>query len=105
VTKEEFNPDWTRDKLLVTPRPNVRQQDYRPWHVANSYGPIGSAARAAATPGRIEDVDWDWHDRTYTWQCKCGARPIRRHDRIGAYWLEHVAGGNGRVVATVGRDL
>jgi len=95
VTHEDFNADLTRDHLQVTPRPNVRQRDYRP-----------SDWWRAATPGRIEGVDFDVFDRTYTWQCKCGARPTRRHDRIGAYyWFQHEVGGNGLVVATVGRDM
>lgn len=66
VTWSEYDPDWTGNGLTVTPRPNVRQIDYRPWHEANQGGPIGSPGRTAATPGRIEGQDYDWHDRTYT---------------------------------------
>jgi hypothetical protein len=40
ITKPGYNPDFTRDGLLVTPRPNVNQSDFQPWHVAN--GGVGS---------------------------------------------------------------
>ncbi len=92
VRLDDGNPDWTRDKLLVTPRPNVAQDDYRPWHAANGGGRIGDPARAAMTPGRVEGVDWDWHDRTYTWHCRCGQTHTRRHERLSEVWTKHEYG-------------
>jgi hypothetical protein len=80
------NPSWTRDELTVSPNPNVDQDDYRPWSAANHAGPLGTARREAATPGRSELKDWDWHDRTYTWRCKCGRTITRRHEQISVLW-------------------
>jgi hypothetical protein len=111
VTYSSLNPDWTRDKLVVTPRPGVKQQDYRPWEAANRGGWIGTPGRAAATPGRVENVDFDWHDRTYTWHCRCKApsgKPTthtRRHERISAKWVEHSPSDQSVVCLTVGLDL
>lgn len=88
------NPDWTRDGLLVTPSLNVDQTDYRPWDVANRAGSGGNtAARRAATPGHVEDVDYDWHDRTYTWRCRCGQTWTRRHERVSGAWAEWAGAG------------
>jgi hypothetical protein len=104
VTYSAHNPDWTRDRLLVTPRPNVKQDDFRPWHVANQGGVIGSAGRANATPGLIEDQDFDWHDRTYIWRCrKCHATWQRRHEAVSKAWASHTDSGLVRVV--LGRDV
>jgi hypothetical protein len=66
----------------------VQQDDYRPWDVANRAGLMGTPERAAATPGRIENVDFDWHDYTYTWHCRCGRTPSLRHERISDFWAE-----------------
>jgi hypothetical protein len=96
-TKSEHNPDWTRDGLLVTPRPNVNQHDYRPWHAASRGGPIGSPGRAAAAPGLVEGRDFDWHDRTYTWRCRCGTVWSLRHENITRIWSEHADDGLVRV--------
>ncbi len=43
------NPDWTRDGLSVVPRPNVRQDDWRPWHEANRLAPD-----VPAPPGALD---------------------------------------------------
>lgn len=99
------NPVWTRDGLAVSRRPNVDQTDYRPWDAANRAGPIGSPERAAATPNRTENTDWDWHDRTYRWRCKCGETHERRHDRISGAWTEHMIGNRRLVILIVGRDV
>ena len=98
VTKHESNPDFTRDGLVVTPRPNVNQSDYRPWHEANRGGRIGSPGRLEATPGRVEDRDFDWHDRTYTWKCRCGETWELRHESISQEWGRHAGTGMVRVV-------
>jgi hypothetical protein len=103
VTHNEHNPDWTRDKLLVTPRPNVDQSDYRPWHAANQGGPIGSEGRAQATPGRVEGRDFDWYDRTYSWRCRCGETWQRRHGAISQAWQR--ASGDGLVRVVLGRGV
>ncbi|MFI7426092.1 hypothetical protein ACIBPB_03820 [Micromonospora sp. NPDC049836] len=79
------NPDWTRDGLLVTPRPNVRQQDYRPWEAANHGDPAPETA-------------WDWHDRTYRWECRCGETWKLRHERITAVWARHTGPGRRSLV-------
>ena len=34
VSWSDDDPGWTSDKLTVTPRPDVRQDDWRPWHEA-----------------------------------------------------------------------
>jgi hypothetical protein len=57
---------WTGDGLVVTSRPNVRQNDYRPWP--------------------RHDASADWHLRTYAWQCRCGRTWERRHERIRDAW-------------------
>jgi hypothetical protein len=82
VTYEEYNPDWTADQLTVSERPNVDMDSYRAWHEANgAYVPLAE---------RTGDAN-DWHARTYTWRCKCGAPPInRRHERISEMWRQHV---------------
>ena len=97
VTKPQYNSDFTRDGLLVTPRPNVEQRDYRPWHEANRGGRLGSPGRAAATPGREEDRDFDMHDRTYTWKCRCGKTWQLKHERITQVWGDHSSAGVVRV--------
>jgi hypothetical protein len=86
VTMSRHNASFTRDRLCVTPRPNVDQSDYRPWHAANRGGMIGSPGRAAATPSRVEGRDFDWHDRTYIWRCRCGKPWECRHERISQAW-------------------
>jgi hypothetical protein len=98
VTKPGSNPAFTRDGLVVTPRPNVKQSDYRPWHEANRGGWIGSPGRAEATPGLVEDRDFDWHDRTYTWKCRCGETWESRHDSISRAWNRHTSTGMVRIV-------
>ncbi|SRR6266571_7229330 len=103
VTKSQWNPDFTRDGLVVRSRPNVDQSDYRPWDAANQGGWIGSPGRAAATPGRVEDRDFDWHDRTYTWKCRCGETWELRHDHISQAWNDRT--GTGLVRLTLGVDL
>jgi hypothetical protein len=103
VTMPRSNPDFTRDGLLVTQRPNVNQSDYRPWHEAYRGGLIGSPGRSAATPGRVEGHDFDWHDRTYAWRCRCGETWELRHDRISQAWNEHTATGLVRLL--LGIDL
>lgn len=163
VTHEKYNPTWTRDSLTVSPRPNVDQRDYRPWHAANMAASqaaararglpepgalerlreaarrrlagevdeideaatpdepwvwpepeperpevdpeVIAAARAAANPGRVENEDFDWHDRTYVWRCRCGQSHERRHERISGAWAEHMLGDRRVVVLTIGRDL
>jgi len=59
------NPAFTRDKLTVTAHPNVAQRNYRPW-----------PADAPANP----------RDRTYSWRCRCGRNPTRRHEWITEQW-------------------
>lgn len=103
ITKSQYNSDFTRDSLLVTPRPNVKQHDYRPWHEANRNGRIGTAGRAAATPGRVEDRGFDWHDRTYTWRCRCGEAWSFRNESISRAWSEHA--GNGLIRISLGIDM
>jgi hypothetical protein len=103
VTKPQYNSDFTRDGLLVTPRPNVDQRDYRPWHEANRGGNLGSPGRAAATPGRVEGQDFDWHDRTYAWKCRCGKTWELRHQRISQAWSGH--SGTGVLRVTLGVDV
>lgn len=76
VTLSRHNPTWTRDGLTVTARPNVDWDDFRPWEEANRGGPVA--------PG-----EWDWHDRTYQWRCKCGLTHQRRHERISEVWAQH----------------
>lgn len=66
VKHSDYDPAWTGDGLAVTPRPNVRQGDYRPWP--------------------HHDKDADWHLRTYTWRCRCGQAWERRHERIRDAW-------------------
>jgi len=66
------NPMFTRDKLTVTARPNVGQKDYRPW------APNGR--------GSVELADRDSRDRTYSWRCRCGRNPTRRHEWITEQW-------------------
>ncbi len=96
VTKPGSNPDWTRDGLVVTPRPNVQQLDFRPWHEANGRRSVGN----------LLPTDYDWHDRTYAWLCVCGTRSERRHERVSVAWEAH-SGDSGRrvVVAVLDRDL
>ena len=103
VTMPSANPDWTRDGLLVTPRPNVAQTDFRPWHEANRGGSIGTPGRAQATPNLVEDSDFDWHDRTYMWQCKCGSTWERRHEAISQVWESRSETGISKV--QLGRDV
>src|SRR5829696_6159726 len=81
VTHPVYNSDFTADGLLVTPRPNVDQQDYRPWADArHRYAAVGERTGDAANP----------YARTYTWRCKCRAAPIsRRHERISEMWRVH----------------
>ncbi|MEO7980342.1 MAG: hypothetical protein ABI807_05570 [Sporichthyaceae bacterium] len=80
----EGNPTWTRDKLAVSPRPNVEQDDYRPWHEAqNTIGRQRETAKEGIDSGRL-----DWHDRSYTWHCKCGRSTSRRHEAISTMWAE-----------------
>lgn len=105
VTLNEHNPMWTRDKLLVTERPNVKQEDHRPWHEANKGGLLGSPGRAAAVGDRVEGKDFDWHDRTYTWHCRCGQTHTRRHERISAKWVEYQPSVRPIEILIVGRDL
>ncbi len=70
VAYDEGNPDFTVDKLTVLPRPNVKQDDWRPWHEANQKkpsnpAPPGSldrliarlASRRAGEPELVDD--WD----------------------------------------------
>jgi len=66
------NPLWTADKLTVTARPNVQETSYRPW----------------ARNGRVSPAtaDEDWHARTYSWRCRCGRNPTRRHEWITEQW-------------------
>lgn len=45
------NPDWTEDGLMVTPRPNVRQKDWRAWHEANATRPVNQPP-----PGRLAQI-------------------------------------------------
>lgn len=66
VRHSDHDPAWTGDGLVVTPRPNVQQDDYRPWPHS--------------------DKNADWNLRTYTWQCRCGRRWERRHERIRDTW-------------------
>ena len=103
ITKSRYNSDFTRDSLLVTPRPNVDQHDYRPWHIANKGGSIGTHGRAAATPGLVEGRDFDWHDRTYTWRCRCGEVWSFRHESVSRAWSEHA--GDGLVRISLGTHL
>ena len=86
VHHDSYDPAWTGDGVVVSPNPNVRQDEYRPWHEANQAGTIGTPERAAATPGQVEGVDFDWHSRTYTWSCRCGRTISRRHERIRELW-------------------
>lgn len=65
ISYSEANPDFTPDNLVVTPRPNVKQSDFRPWP---------------------SNPDADPRDRTYSWQCRCGRTPAVKHDRIHAAW-------------------
>jgi hypothetical protein len=119
VTYEEYNPMWTADRLTVSARPNVDQQDFRPWsqyhrRVVVDRPPPGrdplaelrerarcrraGEAYTGPPPWRPTTVsaypagaDADWHDRTYTRRCKCGAPAIsRRHERISEMWRQHV---------------
>ena len=55
------------DALWVTPRPNVKQDQYRP------------------NLSLVSGI-------TYAWRCRCGRTPERRHDRISAAWQEHKTG-------------
>jgi hypothetical protein len=103
VTKPGTNPDWTRDGLLVTPRPNVAQSDFRPWHEANRGGSLGTPGRAQATPGLVEGKDFDWHDRTYSWRCKCGRTWERRHESVSRAWLAFSDAGSIKI--QLGRDV
>jgi hypothetical protein len=97
VTHSRYDPVFTGDGIVVRERPNVRKHDYRPW-----------PRHAPAA---------DWHQRTYAWDCRCGQRWERRHDRIRDAW-DTAAGGlpeyrrhnaaadDGRVVSLIlGRDL
>ena len=72
VVHSSHDPMWTGDGLVVRPRPNVRQHDHRPWP--------------------RHDPAADWHQRTYTWDCRCGKRWERRHDHIRTVW-DTAAGG------------
>jgi hypothetical protein len=102
----DYNPSWTRDKLHVSRRPNVDGESYRPWHEANRGGVRGSPGRAAATPGLVEDEDFDWHDRTYVWRCRCSRKHERRHERISESWLRlRVPAAQSIVVAVLDVDL
>lgn len=89
------NPSWTRDGLQVSRRPNVDQEDYRPWHVAHNPG--------AQRPR--DDDNWDWHDRTYIWRCKCGQKHERRHETISAAWQRHADDSQRVVRLTIGVDV
>jgi len=93
----EYNPDWTADRLTVSARPNVNMESYRAWDKANrSYIPLAE---------RSGDQE-DWHARTYTWRCRCGAPPIsRRHERISEAWQRHADDRRDRVVLILGADL
>jgi hypothetical protein len=66
VKYSDHDPAWTGDGIVVTPRPNVRQDDHRHW----SHG----------------DRNADWQLRTYTWRCRCGQSWERRHERIRDAW-------------------
>lgn len=87
VHHEPGNPLWTRDSLVVSPRPNVAQTVYQPWHEAQRgrHGPT----RAATDPYLTGDVDWDWHDRTYTWKCRCGRTWQRNHESVSELWRRY----------------
>lgn len=97
VTYSKYDPVFTGDGIVVGERPNVRQGDYRAWP--------------------RHDPAADWHQRTYVWDCRCGRRWERRHDRIRAVWdeaagslpryrRENAARDDGRVVVLVlGRDV
>ena len=61
-----------RDGVVVSSRPNVRQDDHRPWP--------------------HHDPNADWHLRTYTWNCRCGKNWERRHERIQAAWDTEAGG-------------
>ncbi len=66
VKHSDHDPAWTGDGIVVTLRPNVRQDDHRHW----SHG----------------DRNADWQLRTYTWRCRCGRSWERRHERIRDAW-------------------
>jgi hypothetical protein len=107
VEHRESNPTFTRDNLTVSRRSNVDGESYRPWHEANQGGVLGSPGRAAATPGLVEGEDFDWHDRTYVWRCRCGRKHERRHERISEAWqrLRTPAAQRPIVVAVLDVDL
>jgi hypothetical protein len=64
---------------------------------------MGSPGRAAATPGRVEDRDFDMRDRTYIWACRCGKTWERKHERISVAWSDK--SGTGVVRAVLGDDM
>jgi hypothetical protein len=72
VRWDAYNRDYTRDALVVTPNINVDFDDYAP--------------RDAASHGQAPSNDFDSHDRTYTWRCKCGRTIVRQHQQISALW-------------------
>lgn len=65
--------------LLVSPRPNVDQDIYRP-PLPAGYG----------------------KPPTYTWRCRCGKTPTSTHDRIVRLWAQHRHDPRPRVAVTLG---
>lgn len=51
VTLPDRNPTWTPDGLMVSARPNVNQEDYRPWDAANR-----KKWTNPPPPGRVEQI-------------------------------------------------
>lgn len=86
VHHEPGNPLWTRDSLVISPRPNVAQTVYRPSHEARRGGPT---SRAAADRYLTGVVDWDLYDRTYTWKCRCGRTWQLNHESVSELWRRY----------------
>lgn len=96
VIHDPNNAGFTADGLLVTPRPNVDQQEYRAWDRANR--------TSIAVADRAGDAD-NPYARTYVWRCRCGAAPVqRRHERISELWRQHTDDPRPVVVVTLADD-
>jgi hypothetical protein len=134
VEYDDHNRTWTADRLTVTARPNVDMDSFRPWAEYHRRVPVdrpppgrnpleelrerhrcrlAGEEYTGPPPWRPTTVsayppgaDADWHARTYTWRCKCGAPPInRRHERISAAWQRYVGDERPLVILVLGRDL
>jgi hypothetical protein len=73
VRWDESNAHYTRDCLVVIPNIGVEFDDYAP-------------RDAAFLHGQAPRDDFDRHDRTYTWRCRCGRTIVRRHEQISTLW-------------------